>query len=211
VEAILAHLLKETKGVELERLLLVLLPSKYLAVWDDPDVPEHLLRALVACYRTALDVADEGLKRKVAKRFVATVKEGSDRALLSYGTAFFRASDLEGLPGGDINVVRDHLLSRCKTTPSAELLEALNGIGAYLDKSSVPNFVDPLIRLAVVSSELSGVARRALEKEFSNTPAEIDGLIVKRLTRWVKAFSDSGNSKRSAIAEEIKASYTLPF
>lgn len=97
VEAIIPHLLKETNVTEIERLLLTILPTKYLSSWKDPFVPKHLLRAFASCFRTGFDQLDDEGKKKVTQRFVAILKEESDNAVMSYGTAFFRSYDLEFL------------------------------------------------------------------------------------------------------------------
>ena len=207
VEAILTHLLKETKEVEIERLLLSVLPAKSLAARDDVASPDHLLPVLTLCFRTAFEAAPEDLKKKVAKRFVTILKEESGGVVLSYSTAYFRASDLQYLAAKDVDLVRDHLLSQCKSSSSAELFTVLEGMGAHLGKEHVNKFVDPLIRLATSSSGLSTSARVLLEGEFKSTREETDELILKRLQAWIEMYKNGPRPERAAVVEEIKASY----
>ena len=211
VEAILAHLLKETKAVEIERLLLFVLPRKYLAEWDEIVGDPALSRLLVHCFRTAFEQASDDIKKKVAKRFVSTLKEESESAVLSYWTAFFRASDMKYLSSNDVDLVVDHMLSRLTNNPSDGLFTALDGIGYYLQKGLISKFVDPLVRLATRSSQFSEDTKVALLNEYSNTSSETDKLILERLSRWVETLKNGNQPERAATVEELKDSYESSY
>ena len=116
--------------------------------------------------------------------------------MLSHGTAFFRASDLKYLVVSEVDLVVDHLLSRCKTNPSAELFTALQGIGAHLQKGEIHKFVDPLIRLATSSSELRAKARETLESEYGHTSSETDELITQLSGRNGKGIPPGASGRR---------------
>lgn len=150
---------------------------------------------------------------KVARRFASTLKEEGDRAVLSYWTAFFRSRDMQYLSERDVDLVRDHLLARCRTSPSRELFTAMEGIGAHLKKGQISRFVDPLMRLATASSELSEDAKATLAGEYSRTDDETDKLISKRLETWIETFNSREQPDKAAIAEEIKSTYdnSVPF
>lgn len=179
VEAIIPHLLNETKETEIERLLLTILPTTYLSSSKDPFVAGHLLKALASCFRTGFEQLDDPGKKKVTQRFVTILKEESDKAVMSYGTAFFRCSDLKYLSEQETTLVKDHLLSRCKNDPSLQVLKALPGIGGYLKETEIASFVDSLIRSATSGKNFARRARLVLEGEFANTSKEADKRIVK--------------------------------
>jgi hypothetical protein len=213
IDAIFGHLLKDMKPIEVERLLTSLIPARHLAATGEFEVPDYLFRTLTSCFRTAFDQAPDALKTKVAASFVETLKHGSDHAVLSYCDAFFRASDLQYLSGKDVDLVRDYLLDRCSRSLSEALFVVLGGIGSYLEKAHINRFVDPLLRVATSTSELSEGAKVALSNEYSHTSQETDTMISKRLASWVTGFKTRKQENRAAIAEEIRSLYDsgIPF
>lgn len=211
-EAIIPHLLKETNRAELERLLLSNLPSRYLSAWEDEFAPIHLLGSLVACFRTAFDQIDETGKKKVAKRFVSILKEESDQAVKSYGTAFFRATDLAYLPETEVSLVKDHLLSRCKNDPSVHLLDSLSGIGGYLKEKEIVPYVDALVRVLTSRKPFAGHARKVLEAEYKNTSSNTDKKVANRLGQWMNMYKERGSNEKAELLEQLKLLYDeIPF
>ena len=149
-EAIMIHLLKETKPIEIERLLLRVLPEAY-SKHDDPFAPDHLLGGLERCFRTAFEYAPDDLKKRVAAKFVTIVKEESDSVVFGFATAFFRSSDLAYINVGDRAIVKDHFLSRLQKAPSFPILTALTGIGRFLEDQDIARFIDPLVKIIALA------------------------------------------------------------
>ncbi len=212
--AIVQHLLKETSEREVERLLLDILPKRYLATLDDDFAAPHVLGALTACFRAAVDGAEPILAAKVAKWFVALLKEESGRAVHSYGTAFLRAGDMEWLHESERDLVRDHLLSRLKSDPTELVLQTLEGIGSYLRSIDAVSFVDPLARLVFGDGPLSDSARQVLEEEAIYVPPEAGSAIARRLQAWREMFADRGDEEKASLVDGIRRIYSgeeVPF
>jgi hypothetical protein len=211
-EAIISHLLKETKPLELERLMMSILPKHYLRAWEDDETPPHVLGALISCFRSSFNQADDTTKKKVTKQFVSILKEGEERDVMSYGTAFFRGHDLNYLTEPDATLVSDHLLSRLKNSPSAQVLDAIVGLSAHLTKTDVSTFVDGLVRIATSRKDISQKARYTLEGEFLHTNSATDKLILSRLTLWENTFENRQDTANSKLIAQVKTSYDdVPF
>lgn len=211
--AIIRHLLKETSEREIERLMLVVLPERYLSAFEDEFAAPHILGALTTCFRSAVDNADPALAAKVAKWFVALLKEESGRAVFSYGTAFLRAVDLQYLPASEQELVREHLLSRLKDDPTLRLLDALDGIGLYLREVDVVPFIDSLMRLACTDNPLSSDSRRVLTEEAARVSPERSAECVTRFLAWQEMYQKRGDEQKAAIVAGIKSAYDeeVPF
>lgn len=211
-KAIIPYLLNDTKNIEKERLLLKILPHRYLTAQDDDYTPEHILPAFVSCFHIAYTQADDKLKRKIAKWFVMLLKEESDRAVFSYGTAFMRVNILDYLPEDEAALVKEHFLSRLDSNTTPNLLVALEGIGAYLDKQNLNKFIDPLVRLVCSNSALSATAKQFIKGEYSKTPDELDNTIITRLDAWIDLYKKKNLNAQVTIIEDIKGAFQIdPF
>jgi hypothetical protein len=96
--AILKHLLSDTSPQQLERLLIEVLPARYLQVREEDDpFAESLpiLKRFSRAYRVAFEVAPEDSKRKVLERFVRVLREEDGDVVTMYSSAFFQAPDLQ--------------------------------------------------------------------------------------------------------------------
>ncbi len=210
--AIMSYLLKDTKNIEKERLLLKILPQRYIVALEDDDSPEHVLPVFVDCFHAAYNQADDKLKGKVAKWFVMLLKEESEQAVFSYGTAFMRLTILDYLTVDEASLVKEHFLSRLDKNATSDLLVAVEGIGAYLDKKNINKFVDPLVRLACSNSTLSATAKKFLKDECSNIPTELDSVIKERFDAWIDLYKESDLGVEVKIVEDIKSAHELePF
>ncbi len=213
-EAILPHLLKEVNAVEIERLLIKVLPDRYLSisVRDDPfdHLPAHVLPGFIALFRGALDIATDPVKVKVAKRFVTILKEEADTIVFSYGTAFFRLSDLCHVSPDEALLVKEHYFGRLKDGVTRELIIALDGIGTYLKNEEVLRFVDPLVRAICFgqSGDVKGYARDRLSDEYMRMGGN---RIVTRFDDWSNMFRSRGNEEMATVVEDLKASMDIPF
>ena len=212
--AIVQHLLQEAKEREVERLLFTILPRRYLEVMEEEYVPNHVLPSFAVCFRTAVNAGSDSLKKKAAKWFVSLLKEEGDRAVLSYGTAFLRASDAAHLTANEQALVKQHLLSRLQNEVTGNLLTALTGIGAFLAEPEVNPFVDRLVRFACSKGDLADQASNFLQGEHRWTSGDLDLLIAKRLGAWGTNYVRQNMHDKAEIVEQIKATYEpgdVPF
>ena len=110
--SILEPILKETNHLELERLLLVLIPKRYNELKNEEDVPFDVFNSLEHCFRVTLSIVNDEIKRKVMKKFVLILKEEDEAIVFSYEKAFLKGQDLKFLSVTDIAIVKKHLTSR---------------------------------------------------------------------------------------------------
>lgn len=134
--AIIENLLEDTNEYEKERLLLEAVPERYLnltTVVNPDDIPENLLSSFVTCFRLTFKTASEETKKKVMKNFVRVIKEEKSRIVWRY--VFFRAEDLQYLSFEDASLIKKHFLSILEAPLKTEMLDAIKGIGHFLDFS----------------------------------------------------------------------------
>jgi len=188
--AIIPHLLADTKAAEIERLLLIDLPDTFIRIYASEDVPPHIERAYIQCYRVAFQQAPEELKKKVMQKFVKMLKEEADSIILPYEIAFVRGGDLKYLPKPEAQLVADHLIGRMDEGVTAPLLEALEGIGAFLTEKTVNHFVDPLVKVIVLHNnhDLSRLAGERLVSEWLRALPPVDDLLKQRLRGWSEVY-----------------------
>ena len=216
------HLLKEVSAFELERLLLSVIPSRYFeldtAAGDyEPEPDFEGQSRLSICFRSAFSLASEETKKRVTLSFLSILKEEHQHKVFTYETAFFRAGDLQYLSAAQAKLVKHHLLSRIDKDISAELINAIDGLPAFLEAKDIPDLVDSLLRPCVSkgSSLLKIAARKYLNDLWMGLPGGSDGLdhvVTDRLQDWVVHFEKLENVETAAIVREIKDSLSdIPF
>ena len=206
-DAIIPHLLKETKPIEIERLLIKILPQSYMSSFEEEYTPDYLGPSLIKCFWAAFNLAIEELKAKVMKKYVSILKEESERIVFSYEKAFLRAKDLKYLSEKEISLVKEHLLSRFKEDSTGELLNTLSGIGAFLKSNEVTDFVDYLVRLIIYHKNAGKKieAKERLKSEYELASSEIDSKINARLDDWVVHFEKQSLGNFADNIKEIKS------
>lgn len=141
--AILEHLLKETSEYEKERLLLSVIPKQYFHYTNLEYKQQDLLSSLVLCYRLSFSTVSEEIKVRATKHFVKIIKEESSSNVWRY--AFFRGRDIQYLSAEEASLIKQHFLSILKAPIMDELLDAIEGIGAFLTPEEAEKFVYPFI------------------------------------------------------------------
>jgi hypothetical protein len=216
VGAILKHLLKDLNRREMERLLLKVVPEKYMAELEDFFHSErgHVLPTLAFLFRTAYEEADSQLQARVAQQFVRILKEEAEGLVFAYGRAFFRMSDLQHLPAGDSQLVKEHFFARIKSDPSDDdLIRTLSGIGKYLLPGEVSSFVDPLVRMICFSNteNTKHAARERIKEESLEMEEEVNCRLLARLDQWIQMYRLRKDSQRADLVEELKSYIEIPF
>ena len=112
---LLKHLLKDVNPYEMERLLLDVVPNKYMNP-GNPFFPEthHFTQMLVLLFRVAYEQTDKQLQARVAQRFVTVLKEEATTFIFRYSRAFFQMSDLQHLSIDEGQLVKDYFLTKLK-------------------------------------------------------------------------------------------------
>lgn len=212
-QAIIVHLLNETKPIEIERLMTKVLPARYLELFDIDELGDEVLPSFGQCFRKSFEHVDTRAKKRTMKWLVSVLKEKDEKDIISYATSFLRAADLKYLNRADSRLVLEHLLSRLREKPSTGLLDSLEGIGQIIQASEVIKFIDPLVRLMLWDKSLCDQAKSVMEKENLHTSVEIDAKISQRLKEWVDMFVKKGDSEKAKKVSEAKDIFdkSLPF
>lgn len=209
------HLLKEVSEPELERLLLKVIPKRYLeldsAAGEFEPQPDWESQArLSTCFRSAFDIAPEETKRKVTTHFLTVLKEEDQHTVYTYETAFFTAYDLKYVSSAEAKLVKDHLLSRAKQGISNELLRAVDGIAPFLEAADVSGLVDALVRTSLkAGNPLKDACRSSIHGLWLDLPKGdgdhgLDRLLLKRLDTWITFFEEQENHDSAAAVREIR-------
>ena len=210
VEAILKRLLQELNPRERERLLLNVVPERYMRARKEPDGYEHMLRMLPVLFRTAYDQANSQLQVRAAQNFVKVLFEGTEEFVGAYSRAFFRMSDLQHLPDSDAQAIKDYFFAQIKSSSSDHaLLGVLSGIGKHLLPEEVSAFVDPLVHaMSFGNTESKGVTRKIIENEFHQMKEEVGGLLHARLDEQLRTYRVLGieDPMLIALVKYIKSS-----
>jgi hypothetical protein len=211
--AILEHLLKSMNSSELEQLLLRAIPERYMATQADWGGQEFL-ESLVRCFHLAFDIAPHEIKGKVAKRFVAILKEEGEELVLTYESRFFRGSDLRYLSSEEAALVKQHILSRLSESVGVSILRAVEGLGAFLAPNEVGGFVDAMVRTIIWGKTdlLKKNARERIESVYWELNEDVRKGMMKRLDDWIAHLRDKGQAEFAETVEEMKAFFdVVPF
>jgi hypothetical protein len=145
--AIIGHLLGKIGRLELERLLVDLLPRVYFdtAKLGEPQTGDTL-KHFEQCFRMALELAPEDLKRTVAKRFVYILENESEYIVQCYESCFFRGSDLKFLDEESRAIVKTHFFASLGKKVIFPLVNAAAGMGEFLvSEEDARAFFVPLV------------------------------------------------------------------
>lgn len=211
--SIISHIVAEANPSEVERLLLDTLPDAYIQASVDYETPPYVLPGFIQCYRTTFEHSPEALKKKVMNKYIKMLKEESDTIILPYEIAFVRGSDLKYLSQQDARLAAEHLVGRMQNSVTVPLVEALEGIGAFLLESDIGSFVDPLAKVVLRSrdSNLKRLAKKRLMSEWITMPVGIDKAMESRIDDWINLYKSKGQTEEVETLEEIKAELDIPF
>jgi len=209
--AILTHLLKKTNERELERLLLEVLPERYLALEAESQFDNNL-SSIEKTFQLAFEAAPDCTKEKTAKRFVKILHEEDGERVLSYERVFFRANQLDYLQDEERKAVKLHLAAQLKDNPTKELFEASLGIGKFLEPSDVAPFVDAAVRpvLDPTKKRWHSTCETYIRDLYVKLPAGPDQLVNERLESWVR-FLKQKNRDDDASRLQALISDDVPF
>jgi hypothetical protein len=219
--AISDHLLRDSKQHELERLMVNVLPERYFFLSEsdafEEDTSEAMAR-LARLYVDAYKTASEPVQKKVAKRYVAVLREEAGWRVTTYDERFFRGYFLAHLSDGERKLVKDHFFSRTAEGQVPALLDPSEGLSAYLRANEVNRFLDPIVRIVSYSRspELRAAAATRVEAEYrDDTPEQLQPRFVTRLEEWtnfhVKGDRPEAAERTRAIWLQLGGDDDIPF
>lgn len=211
--SIIPHLLSDANPRELERLVLEVLPERYIVMRQDEYQPQHLAPTLVSCFRAAFAKLPQDVRDRIARHFLKLLKEEGDPVLETYWTAFVRCVDFSGLPVESSKIVKHYLLGRLGNSPTEALVDSLEGIGGILESRDVLGFVDPLVRLMCREKpgRVGAAAAKRLKGEGWLMPEEIRQPVTSRIEAWSDLFKEKEQAGYVSKLDEVKGDLEFPF
>lgn len=209
---IAAHLLKDTKPQELERLLLLLLPQRYFAVQTEVEFGDTTVGALTSLerlYREAFEQAPDEVKQKATKKFVSVLREEAGWKVEAYEEKFFTGTDLEHLSDSERKLVKDHLLSRLKDAEmTPDLIRCVEGLGKFLNLPELGHLVNALVRTVAYANAGSLIesAAERLDVEYRSYLSEKQQkAVLQRLDVWIDHLRTRDLSPAAARLEKLRS------
>jgi hypothetical protein len=204
------HFLSKLTAAELEKLLLKVLPERYLTEAQAGAATSSVAKALAGAYRRTLATAPEALKRRSAQWFSSIVREQPASTVHLCQEAFFRGPDLKFYADDDAAIVVDHLLTRLYSQRSEALLNAAAGIGPWLTPAQAVAAVNAAVREVAYGTDLDldQAARDwilTVAKDLS--PASLASA-KSRQAQWVAMFTNRGDEGR---AGQLATLLTEPY
>jgi len=203
--AVLSHYLKRTNECERLRLLVDLVPNRFIELQGEEFSGSNELPQL---FRKVFDTLSKEDKEIVSGRFVQLLKEGTGKAIRLYESAFFEARDLEFVEESDRELVKDHILHRLRTEYSEESVKIASGIVGFLKEAEL---------FRVVSQHVRGISSRnarnreagksgILDLWFTSSAGQTE-FIEKQLKESEKDLEE----RNPAAAQELRELLEVPF
>ena len=191
------HLLPKLATSEVERLMLHVLPDRYVQAADHQGPDSPTARALADAYRRAFAAVSEPIRRKAAKWFAESVREQPASVVNLYEDAFFRAPQLVYFAPEDAAVVIDHLLARLNAASTEGLLQTTSGIGKWMSAQQLQQAVDITTREVAygTTTAMDIAARQWLLDLLGDVPASLHQHAEKRLESWSTTFEKKGHDE----------------
>ena len=143
---VLPYLLKNTPEFEKKRLLLEIIPQKYI---DYLEKTEHgvstSLAALAKSFYILFNSVSDQTKKDAVQNFVRIIKDENAYQLYVHQNQFFKGHFLAYLSDEDVKLVKKSLFSVLEEQVNKPILKTLDGIGEFIQIEDVHDFVSPII------------------------------------------------------------------
>jgi hypothetical protein len=215
--SILPHLFKDTKEHEIERLLLKLIPDRYLIIGSNPEMEIEdwtTLERLAKSFRVSFDEASKEIKIRATQKFVSILKEAGHNTVFAYEDNLFRASDLVYVSATDAAMVRKHLLTRLEEKRTLDQIKALHGIELGITEEEISDLIDSLVKEILYGkyAPLKSKSKDFIVDLWNAAKTPLDEKVLDRLEAWRALLEQEGRLEQLKIVEEIMESIPrLPF
>ena len=212
--AILPYLLKNTSEFEKKRLLLDIIPQKYI---DCLEKTEHgvsnRLAALSKSFYILFNAVNAQTKKDVVQNFVKIIQDEKAYQLYIHQNQFFKGHFLAYLKTEDARIVKKYLFSALETQINKPILKTLEGIGQFIQIEDVHDFISPLIlstfkepHRPLASLEDIG---EFLREEYVKMPEDVKEYVCTFLNedRW--SFRNDNDKERLTYLRNLILSPTI--
>ena len=210
---ILKHLLTDVDESQRERLLLDLIPQRYLALTNERSEDDEPFSAasvtistLKRAYRILYDASGDSARKKAAERFTRVLREEDGETVNKYRTAFFVADDLRHVAESQRPLVKQHVLS-ADFLHDAHSAERMKGIESFLTPEDMRSFLDPFVRSLASSRDAytKRIVRKQLVVIATNLSESLVKAFNKRIDEWMRTFDSKKQEPDLIILRELKA------
>src|SRR5260370_19329130 len=206
--AVLPYLLKNTSEFEKKRLLLEVIPQKYI---DYLEKTEHgvsnSLSALSKSFYIMFNAANDQVKKDVVQNFVKIIKDEKAYQLYVYRNQFFKGHFLAYLSNEDAKIVKKCLFSVLENQITKTTLKALSGICHFIHIEDAHDFISPIILSTFKEQYRSSVSLEDIGEflceEYSNMSEDVKDYIRTFLNddRW--SFRNDNDKERLTYLRDL--------
>ncbi len=213
--SIAEHLFRETRPAELKRLLLKVLPASYLEHCESETQNDYYIaRRMRSLYRLGLQVADDQIRTAVGSHYVSILKEEIGSTVRNYEVGLFQSADLRDIDARDRPLVISHFLATMKEGLSDGVLEAAQGITAYLESESLKELMMILVNAMIRDSRKA--RKESIDAWFFREAWDVDDGddVHKDKLRAAIAFLEKEhrwNSQMIEIFQKMSTAIDVPF
>lgn len=144
--AVLPYLLKKTSELEKKRLLVEVIPKKYIDHLEKTEQGvTNSLSALSKSFYIMFNTVSDQTKKDVAKNFVKLIQDEKAYPLYIHQNQFFKGHFLAYLSREDAQVVKGCFFSGLEEQVNKSILKSLEGIGEFIEIEDIHNFISPII------------------------------------------------------------------
>lgn len=213
--AIVEHLLRSVRPIEIERLLLRVLPERQL----ESDGPFDDSEYLEQCFSSAYKLADKKVKKRIALKYVEVLQQEPEALIRVHDVHFFQLDFLDQISANQAELVKHHLLA---VLHNSGLYPRIRGFAQRLDADEVGSFVDPLVRVCTKpnSPYENSAAEKFLKEEMFWLDEDVEIAFRERLQHWKSLYENRdqpvyANTIRRVLGEEEVPTFDedddLPF
>lgn len=202
VLAMVPYLLAQMTKAERRRLILDRLPTAYMQCMDhDEEMPDHHAPdRLRRCYRIAIDLADDPVRREAAANYVQILKTQPGDFVAYYELGFFRGCDLVHVNESDRPLVRSHLLDCFTRACSPERLATVEGLLQHLLPAEMDEYTYGL--LSAIANDrpprISEPASAMLIRDFVSLSPERQEAVQRGVKVWAEFADEKKNTAMQA-------------
>lgn len=144
--AVLPYLLKNTPEFEKRRLLLDVIPQKYIVYLEKTEHGvSSSLAALAKSFYIMFNSVSDQTKREVVQNFVKIIKNENAYQLYVHQNQFFKGHFLAYLSDEDAKLVKKSLFLVLEEQVNKSILKTLDGIGEFIQIEDVHDFISPIV------------------------------------------------------------------
>jgi hypothetical protein len=199
--AFLPYLLRNTSEFEKKRLLMEVIPQKYIDYLDKTEQGvTHSLSALSKSFYILFNTASDQTKKDVAENFVKIIQDEKAYQLYVHQNEFFKGHFLAYLSPEDSKIVKKCLFSVLEEQVNISILKTLDGIGEFIQIEDVHNFISPIILSTFKEPHRPAASLEDIGdflcEEYSKMPEDVKDYIRTFLNEDKWSFRNDNDKER---------------